>query len=110
MIKINGNQVKIQFGTGDIRIKSGRSDFEKPFLSLHNDVPHDIGSLEVIDQKYKDVIEECDVALSFDNVKSIEVLILKLQQARATALQTDTDIKDIDDITTIYQPNERIGG
>lgn len=111
MIQIENGKTFVEFGNADIRITCGRSDFGKPILFLKNEEPAcEIGALQVMDTDVEEQNALCDVCLTFDNVKSIEVLILKLQQARATALQTDKDTTHIEDITSVYQANEVIGG
>lgn len=49
--------------------------------------------------------DESDIYMEFSSIKSIEVLILKLQQSRALILGIGIDTSGIKDITTIYEPN-----
>ena len=112
---LNGRKI-VLFGYGSIKITSAYID-EKGMLALqtHSEMP--IGSLEETDKSNElriDEVVNSEVLLEFENIKSLEVLILKLQEVRAMMLGFDTDRidewKKNNNITEIYQPNTMIDG
>ena len=111
MINIQPDRVTIMFGRGDIRVTSACCE-EQGLLGLNNCNPNPIGSLTPTQETVESVLESSDILMSFDNVKSLEVVILKLQQVRAMMLGIDviTRDRDIENITDWYQPNTCIDG
>ena len=107
----------ILFGYGSIKITSAYID-EQGMLALNvNPEEMPVGSSMWNDKSLDKQIEEVrnsEVILEFNNVKSLETLILKLQEVRAMMLGYDTDRieewKKNNNITAVYQPNAMIDG
>lgn len=117
MIKRTQNDnTLVEFGRGIIRITSAYID-EKGVLTLNTHEHMPVGEsaplLGTIDEKLQD-IQNSEVRITFDNIKSLEVLILKLQEVRAMMLGCDIALveewKKNNNITAIYQPNPIIDG
>ena len=112
------NNKVVEFGFGTVKITSAYID-EKGILALNSNVETPIGSSAPMDETKTDaqLIAETvlsEVVLEFDNVKSLEVVILKLQEVRAMMLGYDMsrieDWKKNNNITAAYQPNAMIDG
>ena len=114
------NRKIVLFGNGTVRITSAylRED-EKGILSLNASERTPIGSSKPIDSSktISQLIEDMllsEIVLEFENIKSLEVLILKLQEVRAMMLGYDIAVveewKKNNNITAIYQPNLMIDG
>lgn len=104
------------FGNGTIRVTSAYID-DEGILSLNTNGEMPIGSSEPKDKPYEEQIQEVldsEILLQFANTKSLEVLILKLQEVRAMMLGYDTtridEWKKHNNITTAYFPNPMIDG
>ena len=109
MLKDNGNQKIAEFGKGDIRITSGII-YGLPVLGLNSHKPHEIGSLAET-QTTVETLQKSEIYMTFESVKSLEVLILKLQEARSMFLYgTDRDFDYPSNITDIYEENPFIKG
>ena len=105
---INGQTV-IKFGTGDIRVTSGIINGEG-VLGLNNHGEYmEIGTLTPTVETVE-TLPNADVYFTFSSVKSIETVILKLQEARAWMINPDAEISKPENITEIYQPNTIING
>jgi hypothetical protein len=109
MIKIEKPRAVVTFGNGDIKVTSALIN-GKGILALNNNEFHPIGSLCPTKETFKSILDESDILMAFENVKSIEVVILKLQEARALMIDTYRDNGGIEDITTIYEPNSKVDG
>ena len=114
------NRKIVLFGNGTVRITSAylRED-EKGILSLNASERTPIGSSKPVDSSKttSQLIEDMllsEIVLEFENIKSLEVLILKLQEVRAMMLGYDIAVveewKKNNNITAIYQPNLMIDG
>ena len=112
------NNKVVEFGFGTVKITSAYID-EKGILALNSNVETPIGSSAPMDADKTDaqLIAEAvlsEIVLEFDNVKSLEVLILKLQEVRAMMLGCDMsrieNWKRNNNITAVYQPNVMIDG
>ncbi len=114
------NRKIVLFGNGTVRITSAYlGEDEKGILSLNASERTPIGSSKPVDsskttsQLIEDMILS-EIVLEFENIKSLEVLILKLQEVRAMMLGYDIAVveewKKNNNITTIYQPNLTIDG
>ena len=114
------NRKIVLFGNGTVRITSAylRED-EKGILSLNASERTPIGSSKPVDSSKttSQLIEDMllsEIVLEFENIKSLEVLILKLQEVRAMMLRYDIAVveewKKNNNITAIYQPNLMIDG
>lgn len=114
------NRKIVLFGNGTVRITSAylRED-EKGILSLNASERTPIGSSKPVDSSKttSQLIEDTllsEIVLEFENIKSLEVLILKLQEVRAMMLRYDIAVveewKKNNNITAIYQPNLMIDG
>lgn len=111
ILTTSNNNKNIRFGHGTIRITSAYIA-EKGILAL---TPHDyrpIGSSAPFDGTANEKIEEIktsEIVMSFENISSLEVLILKLQEVRAMMLGANLDQvekwKQTHDITTLYHAN-----
>ena len=102
------------FGYGDIRITSAIIQ-GVGCLGLSSTEKRPIGSSEPIEKPLEEAlldITKSEMLLTFDNVKSLEVVILKLQEVRAMMLGCDLttveEWKQLYNITSIYQPNAMI--
>lgn len=109
MIKNSTNQTIVEFGTGDIRITSGIIN-GNGVLGLNNhNVKMEIGTLTPTIETVE-TLQNAKVYFTFSNIKSIETVILKLQEARAWMLNPDTETNIPENITEFYQPNTIING
>ena len=114
------NRKIVLFGNGTVRITSAYlGEDEKGILSLNASERTPIGSSKPVDSSKttSQLIEDMllsEIVLEFENIKSLEVLILKLQEVRAMMLGCDIAVfeewKKNNDITAIYQPNLMIDG
>ena len=114
------NRKIVLFGNGTVRITSAYlGEDEKGILSLNASERTPIGSSKPVDSSKttSQLIEDMllsEIVLEFENIKSLEVLILKLQEVRAMMLGYDIAVveewKKNNDITAIYQPNLMIDG
>ena len=114
------NRKIVLFGNGTVRITSAYlGEDEKGILSLNASERTPIGSSKPVDSSKttSQLIEDTllsDIVLEFENIKSLEVLILKLQEVRAMMLGYDIAVveewKKNNNITAIYQPNLMIDG
>ena len=114
------NRKIVLFGNGTVRITSAYlGEDEKGILSLNASERTPIGSSKPVDSSKttSQLIEDMllsEIVLEFENIKSLEVLILKLQEVRAMMLGYDIavveDWKKNNNITAIYQPNLMIDG
>jgi hypothetical protein len=98
------DQVFIKFGYGDIKVTSARFD-NMAVLGFNNQTPHEIGSRVGCNETIES-LEKSDILITFESIASLEVVILKLQEARSMVINgvcPDTD--NIVNITEIYQPN-----
>lgn len=109
MIRIQPDRVTVMFGKGDIRVTSACCD-DQGLLSLNTCKPNPIGYLTPTQETIESVLSGSEILMSFDNVKSLEVVILKLQQVRAMMLNIDHDDEKIENITQLYQPNTYLDG
>lgn len=84
MINRNEEQVKLEFGNGDICIAGGYTDNEDKrtgFVLFTNQEPRDIGSVGVI--KSGEVnLEEYPIIMTFSKRESIDVVIRELEKAK----------------------------
>lgn len=114
------NRKIVLFGNGTVRITSAYlGEDEKGILSLNASERTPIGSSKPVDsskttsQLLEDMLLS-EIVLEFENIKSLEVLILKLQEVRAMMLGYDIAVveewKKNNNITAIYQPNLMIDG
>lgn len=111
------NRKIVLFGYGSIKITSAYID-EQGMLALQsNPETMPIGSSLAVDKSHDEKIEEtrnAEIILEFNNVKSLECLILKLQEVRGMMLGYDMDRidewKKNNNITAVYQPNALIDG
>lgn len=117
MIK-NGyiNNKIVSFGYGTVKVTSAYID-EKGMLALNTNGEMCIGTSAECDAPLAAQVDEViqsEILLEFESVKSLEVLILKLQEVRAMMLGYDIDRIDEwkrnNNITTIYHPNPMIDG
>ena len=114
------NRKIVLFGNGTVRITSAYlGEDEKGILSLNASERTPIGSSKPVDSSktISQLIEDMllsEIVLEFENIKSLEVLILKLQEVRAMMLGYDIAVveewKKNNNITAIYQPNLMIDG
>ena len=114
------NRKIVLFGNGTVRITSAYlGEDEKGILSLNASERTPIGSSKPVDSSKttSQLIEDMllsEIVLEFENIKSLEVLILKLQEVRAMMLGCDIAVveewKKNNNITAIYQPNLMIDG
>lgn len=114
------NRKIVLFGNGTVRITSAYlGEDEKGILSLNASERTPIGSSKPVDSSKtpSQLIEDMllsEIVLEFENIKSLEVLILKLQEIRAMMLGYDIAVveewKKNNNITAIYQPNLMIDG
>ena len=114
------NRKIVLFGNGTVRITSAYlGEDEKGILSLNASERTPIGSSKPVDSSKtaSQLIEDMllsEIVLEFENIKSLEVLILKLQEVRAMMLGYDIAVveewKKNNNITAIYQPNLMIDG
>lgn len=114
------NRKIVLFGNGTVRITSAYlGEDEKGILSLNASERTPIGSSKPVDSSKttSQLIEDMllsEIVLEFENIKSLEVLILKLQEVRAMMLGYDIALvgewKKNNNITAIYQPNLMIDG
>ena len=114
------NRKIVLFGNGTVRITSAYlGEDEKGILSLNASERTPIGSSKPVDSSKttSQLIEDTllsEIVLEFENIKSLEVLILKLQEVRAMMLGYDIAVveewKKNNNITAIYQPNLMIDG
>ena len=114
------NRKIVLFGNGAVRITSAYlGEDEKGILSLNASERTPIGSSKPVDSSKttSQLIEDMllsEIVLEFENIKSLEVLILKLQEVRAMMLGYDIAVveewKKNNNITAIYQPNLMIDG
>lgn len=108
MIEQNKNEFLIEFGTGDIRVTSC-CEGTQGCLSLIGQGKHPIGTKVSCEKTIEDLKDMSDVLLTFDNIESLEVVILKLQEVRRYMLgRFDYDDSDVDIINKIYEPNSKI--
>lgn len=109
MIKDNINQKIAEFGKGDICITSGIIK-GLPVLGLDSQRPHEIGGL-IETKMTAETLPKSEIYMTFESVKSLEVLILKLQEARSMFLYgTPRDFDYPSNITDIYEENSFIKG
>ena len=114
------NRKIVLFGNGTVRITSAYlGEDEKGILSLNASERTPIGSSKPVDSSKttSQLIEDMllsEIVLEFENIKSLEVLILKLQEVRAMMLGYDIAVveewKKNNNITAIYQPNLMVDG
>ena len=114
------NRKIVLFGNGTVIITSAYlGEDEKGILSLNASERTPIGSSKPVDSSKttSQLIEDMllsEIVLEFENIKSLEVLILKLQEVRAMMLGYDIAVveewKKNNNITAIYQPNLMIDG
>ena len=114
------NRKIVLFGNGTVRITSAYlGEDEKGILSLNASERTPIGSSKPVDSSKttSQLIEDMllsEIVLEFENIKTLEVLILKLQEVRAMMLGYDIAVveewKKNNNITAIYQPNLMIDG
>lgn len=114
------NRKIVLFGNGTVRITSAYlGEDEKGILSLNASERTPIGSSKPVDSSKttSQLIEDMllsEIVLEFENIKSLEVLILKLQEVRAMMIGYDIAVveewKKNNNITAIYQPNLMIDG
>ena len=103
----NGN-TQIEFGYGTIKITSGLVDgYGILGLNEHKSMPvgFNAGTTETPES-----LLDSKVMMRFRSVKSLEVLILKLQEVRGMMIGVELEEieaykKDLNDITEAYQPN-----
>ena len=108
------NRKIVLFGNGTVRITSAYlGEDEKGILSLNASERTPIGSSKPVDSSKttSQLIEDMllsEIVLEFEHIKSLEVLILKLQEVRAMMLGYDIAVveewKKNNNITAIYQP------
>lgn len=81
IIKTEEN-IKIQFGTGDISIGAGMTNYEKDgMLTFIEQQPKEIGLIEKSEYPYVKV-NDYPVSFIFTKIESIDVLIERLQTTR----------------------------
>lgn len=110
------NKKIILFGHGTIKITSAYID-EKGMLALQTNDERTIGMSEETTKTHAERINEVvlsEILMEFDNIKSLEVLILKLQEVRAMMLGMSTDEidawKKIYNLAGVYEANSKIDG
>lgn len=110
MILNNGMQKYVEFGTGDIRIASGIIN-GAAVLGLNEEVKgQEIGILTET-QETVQTIQQSEVYMVFNSLKSLEVLILKLQESRSLVINgIDYEFDKPKNLTDIYEPNSIIKG
>ena len=104
MVNIQDNKVLVKFGRGDVRVTSAYID-EKGMLSLNTCDTNPIGALTPTKETVDSVLNQSEVLLEFENVSSLEVVIIKLQQVRAMMLGIEFSDKLVDNILQYYTPN-----
>lgn len=104
MVQIQDNKALIKFGRGDVRVTSACID-EKGMLSLNTCEVNPIGALTPTQETVDSVLNQSEVLLEFENVSSLEVVILKLQEVRAMMLGIDFSDTLNDNILKYYTPN-----
>lgn len=85
MIIKNKEQVRLEFGNGDICIASGYSeneDMKTGFVIFTSQEPRVIGSIGVIKAGEVD-LEEYPIIMTFKKKESIDVVIEKLEKAKS---------------------------
>ena len=111
MINKHNAKIKIDLGLCSVSHTSALID-GYGILALNNCKQREIGTSEDFIPTIKSTLNS-DVVLSFSKVKSIEVLILKLQEIRGLMLgYSIEDVEDyklnLHDITDAYEPNSKI--
>lgn len=85
MIIKNEEQVKLNFGSGDICVAGGYTDYgdrRTGFVIFTNQEPREIGSVGIV--KSGEVnLEEYPVVMTFSNKESIDVVVGQLEQAKS---------------------------
>lgn len=108
MIKITDDRSIIEFGKGDIKIASAYIN-EMGMMSLNNCGVTEIGSTQPTRETVDSILDDSKILLTFTFVKSLEVVILKLQEIRAMMLGIEFDNSaQSGDITELYEPNSYI--
>lgn len=104
------NQTIIEFGTGDIIICSGMIKGDA-VLGLNIQEFKEIGS-RIASSETAESLPNSEVYITFGSIKSLETLILKLQEARSIVVNDNIvyDLSKIENITTIYEPNKFLKG
>ncbi len=85
MISKNEQQVKLEFGNGDICIAGGYTDDgdkKTGFVIFTNQEPREIGSAGVI-KKGEVYLEEYPILMTFSKKESIDAVIGQLEQAKS---------------------------
>jgi hypothetical protein len=115
MIKDGTNNNKIsEFGFGTVQITSAYVD-EIGMLALNTAEEHIIGESRSIVKSTEELIADLpnsEILLHFENTKSVEVLIIKLQEVRAMMLGCDLtqyeEWKRHNNVLGVYQANTKI--
>ncbi|HZK01028.1 MAG TPA: hypothetical protein VFC79_13505 [Tissierellaceae bacterium] len=85
MISKNEEQVKLEFGNGDICIAGGYingEDKKTGFVIFTNQEPREVGSVGVIKSGEVD-LEEYPIVMTFSKKESIDAVIGQLEQAKS---------------------------
>ena len=85
MISRNEEQVKLEFGNGDICIAGGYTDNDERktgFVIFTNQEPREIGSVGIVKAGEID-LKGYPVVMTFNNKKSVDVVIGQLEQAKS---------------------------
>jgi len=111
MINKQNGKITLEFGHGTIRHTGGLIE-NSGVLSLNSCKQREVGISEDTVETTSSMLNS-DIVLRFSSVKSIEVLILKLQEIRGLMLGKDiTEVEKykryLHDITLAYQPNSLI--
>ena len=112
MVKVENGKVKIGFGKGDIAVTSALIE-GNGIVVFENQEPNRIGGTVNPGYTFETLKDRVDAYIEFEDIKSLEVVILKLQQARAYMLgrgMEESELDNIHDITAIYEENSRICG
>ena len=106
----------VSFGKGTLQLTSAYIE-GRGVLGLETAKEVPVGESRPINKSEQEIIHDLmhsEVLLRFDNTKSLEVLILKLQEVRAMMLGCDISVveewKQNHNITSIYCPNPSIDG
>jgi len=82
IIKLIDGKPMYKFGKGDIRI-TGFYKNQIVYLGLKNQKQREIGSIEKTNYKLvKEVTDDCDGFIGFDNIESLNVVIDELEGLR----------------------------
>lgn len=97
MINENQMQTLLEFGTGDIAISNGYSIKNNHFRSLltfSNQSPRNIGDISDISGGEELQLKDFPVAMIFNKVESIDVLIEALLEAKEMILEYNNESDD----------------